>query len=110
MRITNQVVFSSLRSIQSLHIILLQIQNDCLLFKVVFAVAYFVPCCNIIPQWKQQGTQSNSVFEFTLASKVIQRTFYYSKPFSLVVIKWQICVKVNANGYIGVYTFNERSK
>ena len=79
------------------------LHNDCLLFKVVFAVAYSVPCCNIIPQWRQQGTQSNSVFEFTLASKVIQKTFYYSKPFFASGYKMQICVKVSANGYIGVY-------
>ena len=79
------------------------LHNDCLLFKVVFAVAYSAHCCNIIPQWRQQGTQSNSVFEFTLANRVIQRTFYYSKPFFASGYKMQICVKVNADGYIGVY-------
>ena len=79
------------------------LHNDCLLFKVVFAVAYSAPCCNIIPQWRQQGTQSKSVFEFTLASKAMQKTFYYTKPFFASGYKMQICVKVNANGYIGVY-------
>ena len=79
------------------------LHNDCLLFKVVFAVAYSVPCCNIIPQWRQQGTQTNSVFEFTLANRVIQRTFYDSKPFFASGYKMQISVGANANGYIGVY-------
>ena len=83
------------------------LRNDCLLFKVVFAVAYSTPCRNSIPHWSlQQGARSRSVLEFTLnkyTTRKLYQNLYYSKPFLASGYKMQISVKANVNGYIGVY-------
>ena len=79
--------------------------NDCLLFKVTFAVAYSTPCCNNAPFWKQ-GLTYTSALEFTLNKFTIRTLYgncYYSKPFLASGYKMQISVKANVNGYIGVY-------
>ena len=74
--------------------------NDCLIFKVAFAVAYSTPF------WREQGLGYTSALEFTLDKFTIRNLHqnpYYSGPFFSNGYKMQICVKGNVKGYFSVY-------
>ena len=95
----SQLTYNSSNNTKYLH-------NDCLLFKVVFAVAYSTPCCKKIPFWRQRTPRSDTLLEFTLnkfSTRKSYKNWYYSRPIIASGYKMQILVQANGNGYIGVY-------
>ena len=95
----SQLLYNFSRDTEYLH-------NDCLVFKVLYAIAYSMPCCNNVPIWRQHQPHSHAALEFTLnkfSVRKLHQNVYYSQPLFASGYKMQICVKANVNGYISVY-------
>ena len=74
------------------------LSEDCMCIRIYDVVIY-----SKTPRWNQRST---SALEFTLNKFTLKSSYvnhYYSKPFFTSGYKMQICVKANANGYIGVF-------
>ena len=84
------------------------LRNDCLVFKVFYAVAYSTPCSINVPIWRQHQAHSHAALEFTLnkfSTRKSHQNVYYSQPLFASGYKIQTCVKANVNGYVSVYAY-----
>ena len=97
----SQLMYNSSENTEYLH-------NDCLVFKVSYAVVYSTPCSNNVPIWRQHQPHSHAALEFTLnkfSTRIFYQNVYYSPPLFASRYKMQICVKANVSGFVSVYAY-----